>query len=104
MTTKSNMNLPIIKLEIEGIRNTLMVALTEQQLAMDEYIKESVNSFCEPENIKIFVQNAATQALVDAIKAEVKEFFWNGEGRKAVAEAVRTSILNKETYTPLDDV
>ena len=98
------MHLPIIRLEIEGIRNTLMVALTEQQLAMDDYIKESVDAFCDPENIKILVRNAATQALADAIKAEVKEFFWKGEGRKAVAEAVKTSILNKETYTPLDDV
>ena len=98
------MNLPIIKLEIEGIRNTLMVALKEQQLEMDEYIKKSVDDFCDPEKIKIFVQNAANKALADAIREEVKLFFWQGDGRKAVAEAVKTSILNNETYTPLDTV
>jgi replicative DNA helicase len=82
-------------------KNVLVVTL---EMSETLYIKESVDAFCDPENIKILVRNAATQALGDAIKAEVKDFFWKGEGRKAVAEAVRTSILNKETYTPLDDV
>ena len=98
------MTLPIIKLEIEGIRNTIHVALMEQQLVMDEYIKESVDNYCQPENIRRIVQDAADKALTSAIQEEVKNFFWRGDGRTAVAEAVKTSLLNRETYTPLDDV
>jgi hypothetical protein len=43
-------------------------------------------------------------ALDTAIKEEVRNFFWNGDGRSAVAASVRESLLKRETYTVLDDV
>ena len=98
------MNTPIIRLEVEGIKRSMIIALTEHQAQMDEDVRKAVESYCTPENITRIVDSATAKALNEAIQAEVKEFFWNGDGRKAVAAAVKESILKKESYTPLDNV
>lgn len=81
-----------------------MAALTEHQAKMDQDIQAAVEACCQPENIERIVRQAAEAALDNAIKEEVKAFFTYGNGRKAVAAAVKESILRKETYTPLDSV
>lgn len=98
------MNLPIIRLEVEGMRRSIVTALTEHQAKMDEDVRNAVEAYCQPENITRIIHEAARQALDNAIKEEVKAFFWNGEGRKAVAAAVKESLLKRETYTPMDSV
>lgn len=98
------MNMPIIKLEVEGMKRTICTALLEHQAKMDADVIAAVEAYCQPENISRIIHSAASKALTEAIQQEVKHFFWEGEGRKAVAEAVRESILKKQTYTPLDSV
>jgi hypothetical protein len=97
------MQLPIIRLEVEGMKRTIMAALAEHSAQMDADLQNAIEDYCTPENLARVVQNAAREQLAAAIQAEVKNFFWYGPGRKAVAEAVKESILKNETYTPLDD-
>jgi len=96
--------MPIIRLEIEGMKQQICIALSEYSMQMDKDIQTAVDAYCTPENITRIVRQAAFNALNYVIKEEVDKFFRYGEGRKAVAEAVKGSILNKETFTPLDDV
>jgi len=98
------MNVPIIKLEVEGMKYAICTALTEYAAQMDTYIQEAVESFCTEGNLRKVVTAAANVALEQTIKTEVDKFFRHGAGSVAVAEAVRESILAKNTYTPLDDV
>lgn len=98
------MQLPIIQLKVEGMKHTIMAALTEHSAQMDQDIKQAIEEYCTPENLARIVRDAAHAQLTAAIKEEVRVFFWNGPGRKAVAEAVKESILKNENYTPLDDV
>ena len=86
------------------MRHSILTALTHHQVQMDKNIQEAIDAYCQPENIKRIIDDAAFQALDNAIKEEVKNFFWKGEGRMAIAEAVKKKLLNRESYTALDDV
>lgn len=99
-----NQAIPIIRLEVEGMRHTVSAALSAHSAQMDADIRAAVEAYCTPENLAHVVKKLATAALEDAIRAEVDSFFRYGNGRKAVAAAVKESILAKETYTPIDDL
>ena len=99
-----NGTIPIIRLEVEHLRYQMCGALTEHAVQMDKDLKAAVDAYCTEENLAKVVKAAATRALDEVIRDEVEKFFRYGEGREAVATAVKESILKRETYTPLDDV
>lgn len=99
------MSQPIIRFEVEGMKHSLITALTENQAKMDEYVKEAVERATEPENIKRVVEKEVSRTLEKVIQDEVKNFFsYSGEGRQIIAKLVKNKLLNKDTFTPLDDV
>jgi hypothetical protein len=98
------MNIPVIRLEVQGMKYSIQTALMQHAAQMDADIQAAVEAYCTPENLSEVIRKAARDALATAIKDEVDKFFRYGNGRKAVAEAVKESILKNETYTPLDDV
>ena len=100
----SDHGIPIIRFEIEGIKRSMIIALTEHSAKMDADIISAVEEYCTPENIHSVISAYANSALDFAIKTEVDNFFRFGDGRKAVAEAVKKAILTNGTYTPLDEV
>lgn len=82
----------------------MVLALTQYQAQMDADLNAAVESFCQPDNIARIIQEAAKQALNEAIEQEVRAFFArSGEGRKAVAAAVKEALLKRETFTVLDE-
>lgn len=98
------MNMPIIRFELEGIKHSLMVALSEYSLRMDEQLKESLERYFEPDNIRRVIEQEVWRTLDATIKEEVKNFLrYGGEGRKVIAAAVKEKLLNNKTYTLLDD-
>jgi hypothetical protein len=62
------MNLPIIRLEVEGIRRTMSAMLAEHAVQMDADLREAVDAYCTPENLARVVKDAATRALDATIK------------------------------------
>ncbi len=83
------MNIPIIRLEIEGMKRTLMRALPEHAAEMDASVQAAVEAYCTPENIGAIIEKAVKDALDAAVKEEVRTFFqWSNPGRLAVREAV----------------
>lgn len=104
INTKNTMNIPIIRLEVEGMKHSISAALLEHQAKMDADVIAAVEAYCQPENISYIIHEASRTALDNAIREEVKAFFWLGEGRKAVAEAVKETLLKRESYTPMDNV
>ena len=98
------MNIPIISLNVEGMKHTMKVALMQHQLEMDSMVQSAIDAYCTSENISRIVHSAAEKALDEAIKAEVTNFFRFGDGRKAVAAAVKEAIMSNETYKHLDDI
>lgn len=86
---------PIIRLEIDGMKRSIVSALTHYQAQIDEDINRAVEEYCQPENIAEIIQQAANDAIDSAIREEVKNFFLYGEGRRTIAESVKESLSNK---------
>jgi len=83
------MNIPIIRLEVEGMRHTVQTALMEHAAKMDSSIQAAVEAYCTDANIDAVVRKAATEAIDAAVREEVRSFFGYGRaGRAAIREAV----------------
>lgn len=96
--------IPVIKLEVEGMKYAIKTALTQHQAAMDKAVNQALEQICSEENIKYIVESEARRVLEQVIQEEVVKFFRYGEGRQAVAESVKETILKKKTFSPLDEV
>lgn len=83
------MNLPIITLEIQGMKHAIKTALIEHAVKMDSSIQQAVEEYCTEENINQIIKKTASDALDAAIKEEIRHFFqYSQTGRLAVREAV----------------
>lgn len=94
--------LPIIRLEVESMKRTIRVALTDYMVRMDQDVKQAIEDICTPEYVQGVLRDAVRNALAVGIREEVTNFFNYGEGRKIVAAAVRQKLLSEFTDTPLD--
>jgi len=84
-----NMNIPIIRLEVERMKHTILQALPQHAAAMDASVTAAIEAFCTQANIDSVVRVAAMEALNAAVKEEVRSFFqYSKPGRQAVREAV----------------
>lgn len=80
--------IPVIRIELERMRQTLLVAINQQFASMDQDVKAAVAKVCTPDTVRKIIEQHASTELEAAIREEVSKFFRWGNGRKAVAEAV----------------
>lgn len=90
------MNIPLIRLEVEGMQHSISVALAEHQLQMDADVQQAIKEYCNPENIRNVIMRASSLAINNAITQEVEKFFSYGNGRRAIAAAVEKTLLSNE--------
>jgi hypothetical protein len=83
---------PIIRLEVEGMKHGILVALSEYAAKVDADIQAAVERYCQPENIARVVQAAAERSIDIAIKEEIDRFFRFGDGRRAISAAVEEQL------------
>jgi hypothetical protein len=80
--------IPVVRLEIEGMKHTIMHAMTQHLAHMDSDIRAAVERACKPEHISELIETTARKQIAEAVKAEIESFYRYGPGRKAVKEAV----------------
>ena len=94
-----NLRVPIIRLEVEGIKYTMQRALMEHAVAVDESIQKAIDNYCTESNINAIVMKEAKLRLELALKEEVQNFFsYSGVGRAAVRAAV-IETLNERYFS-----
>lgn len=84
------MDIPIIRLEVEGMKKAIMHALTQHTAMMDEDIKTAVDRVCTPEYVSSLVAEVTQKEMTEAIERQIKHFYSYGEGYEAIREAVAT--------------
>ena len=98
-----NLRIPIIRLEVEGIKYTMQRVLMEHAVAVDESIQKAIDEYCTENNINAVVMREAKHRLDMALKEEVQNFFgYSGVGRAAVRAAV-IETLNERYFTDKPD-
>lgn len=97
------MNIPVITLEIQGMKHTIKTALMREAAAIDSGVQAALDKLCTEENVARIVEDEARQQIESALKEEVKNFFrWSNAGRAAVREAVHEHL--SRMYPERDDV
>lgn len=83
------MNIPMIRLEVQSMKHSMVAALSEHAARMDADLRAAVEQFCTEENLADIINQEAKRALDAALREEVQNFFkWNNNGRLAVRSAV----------------
>ena len=84
---------PIIRLEIERMRQTVLTALSGYTAAIDAEVEEAVERYCRPENLRVVIQEAVEREMNAAVKEEVRNFFREARpGRQLVRLAVNKHL------------
>lgn len=91
-------SIPVIRLEVEYMKHAILHAFTAHQLKIDTDLKEALERFCQPANIKAIVGKAVDQTLKNAIESEIENFFLYGAGRATIAEAVKKRLEKMGEY------
>lgn len=94
---------PVIRLEIQRLKQTLMVALSDHATQMDADLQAALDRYLTPENVARIIDEEAHRQLDALIKEEVANWFRYGGGRQAIKEAIEAKLDNRRTYTPLDE-
>lgn len=88
-------HVPIIRLEVTGMKHAISVALSEYAMKMDQSIQAALEAMCTEENVARIVSEEARRQIEIALKEEVGNFFkWSGPGRAAVREAIHEHLLH----------
>ena len=96
--------IPIIRLEVERMKQTILHALPQHAAAMDASVQSAIEAYCTPQNIDSIVRQAATEALNAAVKEEVRSFFqYSQQGRQAVREAVMKHLNEWDSWRSHDE-
>jgi hypothetical protein len=96
--------IPIIKLEVDHMKHTMAIALSQYTAQLDQNLQEAVEKFCTPENLKRIIEEEAHKQLDIVIREQVKQWFVYGEGRAVIRQAVEQKLKDGTTFTPLDFV
>ena len=82
------MNIPVIRLELEGMKHSILTALHEVAVGMDADIQQAVNDFCEQGHLRKVIQDAVKREITAAIEKNIASYFRYGDGNKAIQEMV----------------
>lgn len=88
--------IPIVRLELQGMKATLLHAIGERQASFDADVRAAVEQACSPANIRAVIEHEVQRSLEAAIADEVRRFYQSGEGRQAVRDAIRKRLGREE--------
>lgn len=90
--------MPIIRVEIEQIRQQILYALSGYEAELNQLLRESIERYLTPENISRVVAEQVGPVIQNVIREETEQFYKYGEGRKIIREIVRKRLMNDENY------
>jgi hypothetical protein len=88
--------MPIIRFEVEGMKHSISVALTEYAVKMDADIQAAIEAACTPEHLLRVIKDKAQSVIDRTIAEEVERFFRYGAGRAVIANAVQDILGDQE--------
>lgn len=86
------MQIPILKLELDHMRHSMAIALTEYTQRLDETLHQAVEAYCTPENLTRVINEQVEKTMGDVIKDEVRVWFTHGDGRKVIIAEVQRRL------------
>ncbi len=80
---------PIIRLELDHMKQTMLHMFSEKQLDLSEEVKRAMDRVCTQENIQAHVNEAARQVVESAVKDAVRHWWLTApEGQALIKEEI----------------
>ena len=95
-----NMGIPIVRLEVESMRHTLVAAMTEHLAQMDTDFQAAINEACTSERVREALTLAVNREMCAAIENQVKDFFAYGVGYNMIRRMVGARLIQDLKKTP----
>jgi NAD+--asparagine ADP-ribosyltransferase len=88
------MNVPIIRLELESMKQSILFALSERNFSIDQQIKEALDKYLEKNNIQGIIDASVEKAIDSIVKEESDHFFRYGSGAKVIRDSIQQTLSN----------
>jgi N12 class adenine-specific DNA methylase len=85
-------SMPIVRLEIESMKQTLMIAINQYLLNLDEQIKQAVEEACKPEKVQALLDEATARYLKEKVDEAVKYYLYVGEGKARILANIKQEL------------
>jgi len=89
--------LPIIRLELEGFRHSIVAMLTEHAAKMDVDIRNAVESYLTSANVAEVIAGTVRATINEQIRASIESHYKYGEGRKIIDSEVTRVLAAMDT-------
>lgn len=85
-------SIPVIQLSLEGMREQIMIALSNRQIEYDSYIEAALENMCRPENLQTMVKTVVEREMNVILSDALKKAFHKGFGWDFIHELASTKI------------
>jgi hypothetical protein len=96
--------LPVIKLEVERMRQTMLMHLSEHAAKVDADLRAAVDKFLAEGHVTRIINETAAAQLTRTIEEETRKFFSYGEGGRIIREVVNDALTQSfaKVMQPVD--
>jgi hypothetical protein len=98
-TIRMNPQIPVIRVEIEGIRQQMHYAFSNYTLDLNNIFQEALTRALDPVAIEKLINDQAEETIAFILKAQVKDFFTYGAGYKTLRACIDQKLT--EQFGPL---
>lgn len=90
------MNLPIVRLELEGMKAQIVHAFNNYAEEQKALVRDALDRVCTPTYLSGILHKEVERVIKEAIANEVKWYFSHGDGRKVIANGVMNVLKEIE--------
>lgn len=84
--------MPVVSVELEGMKLHLKHAIAERQGWLDEWLEKQLNELLTPERLEADLKHQARDIIDRLVREEVEAYFRYGDGRSRIREAVEREL------------
>jgi len=92
--------MPIIRIELEGIRQTILHSFGGYTDELNRLVEKEVGKACSSGAVEQIVRAEVSKAMKKIVEDSIRRYFKYGDGRKGLDAAVKdamTTILDRQT-------
>lgn len=88
----SRSNAPLVHLTVKGMEYSLLAAISEHCLELDEQMQQAVKAATEPAALQVMLNEVAEREIRAAVSQEVERFWRYGRGREVIKDTVAAKL------------
>lgn len=87
---------PILKIELQGIRQTMHHAFLDYQEGISKQVKAQLDRLLNEESFNYMIAHEVKDQFEKAVKKAIASYFEYGDGRRAIDEEIQKACERKK--------